>query len=315
MSSDQINACYEKLLGELAVLPSEQVNPESKQLDRLSTFDLLSLINQQDHMVAPAIKAVIPHIAECVEHAVKSIQSGGRLIYIGAGTSGRLGILDAAECRPTFSVPDNVVIGMIAGGETAIQHAVEGAEDNAEQGVKDLKAVHLCAKDTLVGIAASGRTPYVIGALDYANSLGAKTVSITTNKTAPMLTRSDVRIVADVGPEVLTGSTRMKAGTAQKLILNMISTATMVKLGKTYGNLMVDVNATNSKLKARAIRIVMQATECTSNEAQHALTLADNQAKLAILIVLTGLSSEQANKLLDKHKGYVRQALNNRSLG
>jgi N-acetylmuramic acid 6-phosphate etherase len=309
MSSDQTNPCYETLLGELAILPSEQVNPNSEQLDTLNTFDLLTLINQQDHLVAPAIKAVIPHIAECVEHAVKSIKSGGRLIYIGAGTSGRLGILDAAECRPTFSVPDNIVVGLIAGGEAAIQHAVEGAEDNAEQSVRDLKAVHLCSRDTLVGIAASGRTPYVIAALDYAKSIGVKTVSITTNKAAPMLATSDVGIAADVGPEVLTGSTRMKAGTAQKLILNMISTATMVKLGKTYGNLMVDVNASNAKLKARAIRIVMQATECSSHEAQRALTLANDQAKLAILIVLTGLSAEQASKLLSEHNGYVRQAL------
>ena len=300
---------YDVLLNELAELPSEQINSQSKALDTLDTLELVELINQQDHLVAPAIKAALAPIAQCVNCAAESIQRGGRLIYIGAGTSGRLGILDAAECRPTFSVADEVVMGVIAGGETAIQHAVEGAEDNTEQAINDLKAIHLSSNDTLVGIAASGRTPYVIAALEYAQSLGTQTAAITTNPEAKMLECANIGIVANVGPEVLTGSTRMKAGSAQKLILNMISTATMVRLGKTYGNLMVDVNATNTKLEARAIRIVMQATDCTAAQAQQALKQADNQAKLAILIVLTGLEVNVAKILLSKHKGYLRHAL------
>ncbi|MBO1254579.1 N-acetylmuramic acid 6-phosphate etherase [Alteromonas sp. 5E99-2] len=310
MSSPSDSLTVDNIINELQAMSSEQVNPESNELDILTTLDLVALINREDHKVAPAISQVLPSIAACVDEAVKSIQQGGRLIYIGAGTSGRLGILDAAECRPTFSVPDNLVVGVIAGGNTAIQHAVEGAEDNTEQGITDLKALSLSAKDTLVGIAASGRTPYVLGALHYAQSLGCKTAGISCNQNSQLLMAADIAILADVGPEVLTGSTRMKAGTAQKLILNMLSTATMVKLGKTYGNLMVDVNATNAKLEARAVRIVMQATECTKDIAQHALQQSNNQAKLAILIVLTGLDVTEAKTLLCAQKGYLRNAIN-----
>lgn len=313
MSSPSDSLTVDNIINELQAMSSEQTNPESNQLDILTTLDLVTLINQEDHKVAPAISKVLPSIAKCVDEAVKSIQQGGRLIYIGAGTSGRLGILDAAECRPTFSVPDNLVVGVIAGGNTAIQHAVEGAEDNFEQGIADLKALSLCAKDTLVGIAASGRTPYVLGALNYAQSLGCKTAGISCNQNSQLLTTADIAILANVGPEVLTGSTRMKAGTAQKLILNMLSTATMVKLGKTFGNLMVDVNATNAKLEARAVRIVMQATECTKDVAQRALQQSSNQAKLAILMVLTGLDVTEAKTLLDAQKGYLRNAINQAS--
>jgi N-acetylmuramic acid 6-phosphate etherase len=245
-----------------------------------------------------------------VDAATVSIKNNGRLIYIGAGTSGRLGILDAAECRPTFSVPDGVVVGVIAGGETAIQHAVEGAEDDTEAGKNDLQQLALNEKDTVVGISASGRTPYVSGALKYASSIGCTTGAIACSPNAAIFEPADIAICPVVGPEVLTGSTRMKSGTAQKLILNMISTATMVKLGKTYENLMVDVNATNDKLKARALRIVMQATDCDESTAEAALNASNNSAKTAILMVLTGASAEQATKQLAENSGFLRKALN-----
>lgn len=299
-----------KLLQQLDAMVSEGRNPNTMSLDTLSSHDLLACINSEDQKVAGAVKDAIPSIAEALEHALKSLQSGGRLIYIGAGTSGRLGVLDAVECRPTFSVPDDLVIGIIAGGQKALTNAVEGAEDNSEQGKIDLVDVGLSSKDTLVGIAASGRTPYVIGALNYANSIGCNTVSLVCNPNSPMLRTAKTGICAQVGPECLSGSTRMKSGTAQKLILNMLSTAVMVKLGKVYENLMVDVNATNEKLHARAIRIVMQATQCEMSDAKLALEKANNSAKLAILMLLTGKEASQASELLEGRNGHLRQALN-----
>lgn len=297
------------MLVQLDAMASEGRNPNTINLDQVSTLELLQLINQEDQKVAESVAAVLPEIAKTVSFAQHSLEHGGRLIYVGAGTSGRLGILDAVECRPTFSVPDDLVIGLIAGGEKALIHAVEGAEDNSDKGKSDLQDITLTSNDTVIGIAASGRTPYVVGALEYAKQLGCRTSSIVCNPNAPMLHIAEVGICAHVGPECLTGSTRMKSGTAQKLILNMISTATMVKLGKVYENLMVDVNATNKKLQARAIRIVMQATQCSQSQAQQALTDADNSAKLAILMILTNTDANTAAAMLHASKGHLRNAM------
>lgn len=299
----------DNLIQQLDNMVSEGRNPNTMQLDTLNTLDLISTINKEDQKVAYAIENVLPSIAEAVDCAYNSIKNGGRLIYVGAGTSGRLGILDAVECRPTFSVPDNLVIGLIAGGEKALVHAVEGAEDKPEQGELDLQNIHLTSTDTVVGIAASGRTPYVIGALNYANSKGCNTVSLVCNPNSPMLSVAQTGICVQVGPECLSGSTRMKSGTAQKLVLNMLSTAVMVKMGKVYENLMVDVNASNQKLHARAIRIVMQATDCNEQTATKALEKANNSAKLAILIILSGLDANTARQLLDSKQGHLRESL------
>jgi len=288
---------------------SEGRNPDTLDIDTLSTEGILKSINNEDAKVANAVALQIPQIGEAVDAATASIKNGGRLIYVGAGTSGRLGILDAVECRPTFSVPDELVIGVIAGGEKAIQHAVEGAEDNFDAGKTDLVALSLQKDDTVIGISASGRTPYVSGALSYARSLGCFTGAIACSPNAAIFEDANVAICPVVGPEALTGSTRMKSGTAQKLILNMISTSTMIKLGKTYQNLMVDVNATNEKLKARALRIVMQATDCSEDTALSALKSCDNKAKVAILMVLTGQDAKQAAKQLADHQGYLRTAV------
>lgn len=308
MSSEKMG--LHALAKSLNNIVSEGRNTQSKDIDTLSTTGILTRINNEDATVANAVASQIDNIARVVDAATVSIKNNGRLIYIGAGTSGRLGILDAAECRPTFSVPDGVVVGVIAGGETAIQHAVEGAEDDTEAGKTDLQQLALNEKDTVVGISASGRTPYVSSALKYASSMGCTTGAIACSPNAAIFEPADIAICPVVGPEVLTGSTRMKSGTAQKLILNMISTATMVKLGKTYENLMVDVNATNDKLKARALRIVMQATDCDESTAEAALNASNNSAKTAILMVLTGASAEQATKQLAENSGFLRKALN-----
>ncbi|MEQ5809327.1 N-acetylmuramic acid 6-phosphate etherase [Alteromonas sp. NFXS44] len=297
------------LLAQLNKIVSEGRNPATMDIDLLSTESILHKINQEDAKVAAAVATEIPHIARAVDAIVEKLQQGGRLIYIGAGTSGRLGILDAVECRPTFSVPDTLVMGIIAGGEKAIQHAVEGAEDNSAQGIKDVQAVNLCEKDVLVGLSASGRTPYVVSALEYANELGAVTAGIACSPGAPVLTTAQIAICPVVGAECLTGSTRMKSGTAQKLVLNMLSTASMIRLGKTYQNLMVDVNATNEKLKARAIRIVMQATDCSREEASEALDAAGHKAKVAIMMILTGNDAASAESMLSDHNGFLRRAV------
>ncbi len=299
----------EDLLAQLNSIVSEGRNPDTLDIDLLSSEAILRKINHEDAQVAPAVASQIPQIAQAVDAIVDKLQSGGRLFYIGAGTSGRLGILDAVECRPTFSVPDDLVQGIIAGGEHAIQFAVEGAEDDRAAGVNDVKAVNLSANDVLVGLSASGRTPYVVAALEYANSIGCTTASITCNPGSPLMTTAKIGICPVVGPEALTGSTRMKSGTAQKLVLNMLSTASMIRLGKTYENLMVDVNASNEKLRARAIRIVMQATSCDRTVAENALKRADNRAKLAILMILTGLPAEQAENLLQEKHGFLRRAV------
>ena len=301
------------LLEQLNRIISEGRNPHTMDIDVLPTIEILEKINQEDAVVADAVRKTIPHIAKAVDAIVPSLQAGGRLIYMGAGTSGRLGILDAVECRPTFSVPESMVIGIIAGGDQAIKNAVEGAEDDTVMGVEDLKAINFGANDVLVGLSASGRTPYVIEAMKYANSLNAATISVTCNPESPMMHVAAIGICAVVGAECITGSTRMKSGTAQKLILNMLSTASMIRLGKTYENLMVDVNATNQKLKARATRIVMQATDCSEEEADTALQAANNRAKLAILMILTGQSAAEAEAQLADNGGFLRRAVQSHS--
>lgn len=298
-----------QLLQQLAGLSSEARNPDTYDIDLLSSLEIVQKINQQDQLVAQAVAQCLPDVAKAVDHIVHAFANGGRLVYIGAGTSGRLGILDAVECPPTYSVSDGLVVALIAGGEQAIYKAVEGAEDNPALAVTDLKRIHFSEKDVLVGLAASGRTPYVIGALDYASSIGAVTVAVSCNLNTPILSKAQIAICAVVGPEVVTGSTRMKSGTAQKLILNMLTTASMIRSGKVYQNLMVDLSATNAKLEARAIRIVTQATDCDVTEAYHALQLADMNAKLAILHILTGYPIQECRTQLEKHQGFIRHVL------
>ncbi|QLB19994.1 N-acetylmuramic acid 6-phosphate etherase [Mannheimia granulomatis] len=297
------------LLNALGQMITEQRNPNSMKIDELSALEILQVINNEDKQVPLAVEKCLPQIALAVEKIVAAFQQDGRLIYIGAGTSGRLGVLDASECPPTYGVKPEMVVGLIAGGERALRFPVEGAEDNREQGKIDLQAVNFCEKDVLVGIAASGRTPYVLGAIEYANSLGATTVSIASNPDSVMAQMADIAIDTVVGAEVLTGSSRMKSGTAQKLVLNMLTTTSMILIGKCYQNLMVDVQATNEKLKARAIRIVMQATDCQPEQAEFTLQVAENNAKLAIMMILGNLDKQEAESLLAQNQGRLQKAL------
>ena len=299
----------ENLLQTLSTLITEQRNLNSMNVDSLSALEIVQLMNEEDKQVPLAIEKCLPQIAQAVERIVAAFQQGGRLVYIGAGTSGRLGVLDASECPPTFGVSPEMVKGIIAGGERALRHPIEGAEDSKTQAVVDLQTIQFSSKDVLVGIAASGRTPYVIGALEYAKSLGSVTVSIASNPNSAMANIVDIAIDTVVGPEVLTGSSRLKSGTAQKLVLNMLTTASMILMGKCYQNLMVDVQASNEKLKARAIRIVMQATDCDKTFAEETLKQADQNAKLAIMMILSGLDRAQAEALLEKHQGKLQLAL------
>ena len=299
----------ENLLQTLSTLITEQRNPNSMNVDCLSVLEIVQLMNEEDKQVPLAIEKCLPQIAQAVERTVAAFQQGGRLVYIGAGTSGRLGVLDASECPPTFGVSPEMVKGIIAGGERALRHPIEGAEDSKAQAVVDLQTIQFSSKDVLVGIAASGRTPYVIGALEYAKSLGSVTVSIASNPNSAMANIVDIAIDTVVGPEVLTGSSRLKSGTAQKLVLNMLTTASMILMGKCYQNLMVYVQASNEKLKARAIRIVMQATDCDKALAEETLKQADQNAKLAIMMILSGLDRAQAEALLEKHHGKLQLAL------
>lgn len=288
---------------------TEQRNPNSMNIDELSALEIVQIINNEDKQVPIAVEKCLPQIALAVEKIVVAFQQGGRLVYVGAGTSGRLGVLNASECPPTYGVKPEMVVGLIAGGERALRFPIEGAEDNREHGKVDLQAVNFSQKDVLVGIAASGRTPYVLGAMEYANSLGATTVSIASNPNSAMAQIADIAIDTVVGAEVLTGSSRMKSGTAQKLVLNMLTTASMILIGKCYQNLMVDVQATNEKLKARAIRIVMQATECEKEVAENTLKLAENNAKLAIMMILGNLDKQEAESLLAQNQGRLQKAL------
>lgn len=293
----------------LGSLVSESRNPATMGLDEMSTLDMVAAFNHEDSKVPQAIHAVLPQVALAVDMAAASFKSGGRLIYLGAGTSGRLGVLDASECPPTFGVPHTMVVGLIAGGPGALLKAVEGAEDSEALGVEDLKSLQLTAIDTVVGLAASGRTPYVIGALRYASQLGCATVAISCNPDSPIAHEAKVAISPVVGPEALTGSTRMKSGTAQKLVLNMISTGAMVKTGKVYQNLMVNVKATNVKLVDRACRIVVEATGAARSDAEAALAQTEFEVKPAILMLLSQISAEEAIQRLATHDGFLRAAL------
>lgn len=296
---------------DLTNLVTESCNPASVNIDQLATLDILRVINNEDKKVALAVEKVLPQIAQAVDHIVSAFQQNGRLVYIGAGTSGRLGILDASECPPTYGTPAEQVIGIIAGGMPAMFKAIENVEDQSHQGRIDLEAIDFKQQDILVGIAASGRTPYVIGAMQYAKSLGAKVISLCCNPNGQMINVADIAITPIVGAEVITGSSRMKAGTAQKLVLNMLTTASMIKMGKVFGNLMVDVAATNAKLIERQINIVMQATDCCRDTAIKVLEQCGRQCKTAIVMLLMDIDAQQANRLLNDHRGIITQILQN----
>ncbi|HAB50072.1 MAG TPA: N-acetylmuramic acid 6-phosphate etherase [Lactobacillus sp.] len=294
---------------DLTNLTTEKRNEKTTDLDKMSISTALKLMNQEDQQVAKAIQKVLPKIKPVIEATITAFKHGGRLIYLGAGTSGRLGVLDAAECVPTFGVSPNQVIGLIAGGKQAMTLAVEGAEDDLTLAKKDLSALQLNDKDVVVGIAASGRTPYVIGGLKYARDLGATTASIACNLDALISQYAEFAIEVDCGPEFLTGSTRLKAGTAQKMILNMLSTISMIGIGKVYHNLMVDVKPTNEKLVERSKRIIMQATDCTYEVAEKTFIEAKQDVKLAIVMLLTNCSAKEGKEKLQHAQGFVAKTL------
>jgi N-acetylmuramic acid 6-phosphate etherase len=293
----------------LDTLATEAIDSDLSDIDALDIESRLRLLNAQDALVAAAVALEIPQIGRAVSRAAHSFRVGGRLLYLGAGTSGRLGVLDAAECPPTFGVPPEMVQGIIAGGRDAMFRAVEGAEDDPDLGAAAIIEADVSDRDTVVGISASGRAPFVLGALRQAKKRGAATVGLTNNRPSEMEAVAGITIAAVVGPEALAGSTRLKSGTAQKMVLNMISTGAMMEIGKTYGNLMVDVQATNAKLKARARRIVTQVTGANQDEVQGALIHAGGSAKLAILMIETGLPADEAQRLLDRSRGFLRVAL------
>ncbi|MEI8699252.1 N-acetylmuramic acid 6-phosphate etherase [Mesorhizobium sp. ISC15] len=296
------------LMSELERLVSEDRNPKTMDIDLLPTIDILRKINDEDRGVPAAVEKVIPEIAAAVDRIVGAFQKGARLVYMGAGTSGRLGVLDASECPPTFGVPESMVVGLIAGGPDALVRSAEGAEDDPKQGMKALQEINLTADDVVVGIAVSGRTPYVIGGLTYARQVGATTVALSCNAKSIIAGLADIAISPLVGPEVLSGSTRLKSGTAQKLVLNMLTTASMIRIGKSYQNLMVDLNPSNKKLVARAVRIVMQTTGCAAQQARQALDQTGNDVKLAILVRITGMGVEEAREALGNAGGFLRKA-------
>ena len=294
---------------ELQKIATEQRNPNTMNIDTLSTLDMVKLINQEDHRVAEAVGLVTDKIAQAVDVIAQHLSSGGRLIYCGAGTSGRLGILDAVECPPTYSTEPEMVQALMAVGYGAIFKAVEGAEDSRELGAEDMKQIHFCQKDVLVGIAASGRTPYVLGCMAYAKELGAATISVTCCPGSELDQFADIGIAPSPGPEVVTGSTRMKSGTAQKMVLNMLSTGAMIKLGKVYGNLMVDVKPSNEKLVRRCVTIVCSAAECSEAEAVEALEKCGYRPKVAIVMILRGVDAESARRMLDDAQGRIARVL------
>lgn len=300
------------LMAELGQLVSEARNPDTMQIDLMSSAEIVAAMNAQDARVAEAVRNVLPEVAATVDCIVQAFKAGGRLVYMGAGTSGRLGVLDASECPPTFGVPEGMVVGLIAGGDRALRYPIEGAEDSREEGRKDLENINLTAKDVVVGIAVSGRTPYVIGGLDYAKSAGAVTAALSCNPDSAIARMADIAISPLVGPEALTGSTRLKSGTAQKLVLNMLTTASMVRIGKSYENLMVDLSVSNEKLAARATRILMEVADCSAEEAEQFLAASKNNVKLAILMALTGLDVAAAEIALRDADGFLRRAAANR---
>jgi len=290
-------------------LTTEAINPALADIDALDTETRLRLINAEDATVAAAVGREIPQIARAVQRAAASLRSGGRLIYVGAGTSGRLGVLDAAECPPTFGVSPQMVQGLIAGGSGAMFRAVEGAEDDPDLGAAAIIEADVSERDTVVGISASGQAPFVLGALRQAVKRGAATVALTNNRPSEVEAIAAVTIAVVVGPEILAGSTRLKSGTAQKMVLNMISTGAMIEIGKTYGNLMVDVQASNRKLRARAVRIIRQVTGATAERAEAALTSAGGSAKVAIVTLQTGATPDEARQRLAHAGGFLRRAL------
>lgn len=290
-------------------LYTEQRNHNTMRIDEVSTEEMLRMINDEDKKIAFAVEKEIYNIAKVVDIIVEKFQVGGRLIYIGAGTSGRIGILDASECPPTYGTDPSLVQAFIAGGEKAIVQSIEGAEDDKEGALKDLKGINLNKNDVLIGIAASGRTPYVLGAVEYAKSIGAVTVGICNNPSSQLPRICDITICPNTGPEVITGSTRMKAGTSQKLILNMISTGAMIRSGKVYENLMVDVKASNNKLIERCKNIVVEATGVSKEEAESVLKQTNYKPKLAIFMIVSELDLESAERILNENKGFIRKAL------
>lgn len=295
---------------DLSQLETEKQNPASTHIDELSPLEIMQVIHAEDQKAVDAVTPLLPKIAEAVKKITRRMQSGGRLIYCGAGTSGRLGVLDAVECPPTYSTPPELVIGVMAGGTDAMFRAKEGAEDDEFLGASDLSTLSVTNLDTIVGLSASGRTPYVIGALRYAKQKGALTAAVVCTSHSPIASIAEFNLTAVTGAEVVTGSTRMKAGTAQKMILNMLSTGAMIRLGKVYGNLMVDVAATNEKLWERALNIVIEVAHCTREKAIEALNIANGRAKLAILIAIGQYTIEEAEHLLTKTDGQLAVALN-----
>ncbi len=300
------------LFDEITNLSTEQINPTTENIDLASTREILNLINQEDKKVPNAVEREIPFIEQAVDIIYESLKQNGRLIYIGAGTSGRLGVIDASECLPTFGTSPETVQAIIAGGNQAMFAAQEGAEDNEQQAVIDLNKKNLASIDVVCGIAASGRTPYVKSAINYAHSIGCKTIMITTSKREEILTRginADVFICPYVGPEVIAGSTRMKSGTAQKLVMNMLTTATMIKLGKTYGNIMVDLQQTNKKLVGRSKNIIMKICNLDYNKASELLSQSNGNVKVAIVMAKTGTNRQSAINLLENAQGKIRDAI------
>lgn len=294
---------------DLNLIKTEQRNSKTTHIDTMSTLDMVRLINEEDQKVALAVGEEAEHIAVAVDIIAAQLRQGGRLVYIGCGTSGRLGVLDAVECPPTYSTDPDEVIGLIAGGNDAIFRAKEGAEDDARQGEADLKKINFSSRDVLVGIAASGRTPYVLGAMEYARKQGAHVIGISCSSGSPVEQAAEIAITPIPGPEVVTGSTRMKSGTAQKMVLNMLSTGAMIKLGKVYGNLMVDVKPSNEKLVERCKRIVCQATGANYETATRALEECGFRAKVAIVMLRTGSDARKAEQLLAQHEDRVASAI------
>lgn len=294
---------------DLGSLVSEQQNPRTREIDRMSAAEIVACMIDEDRGIADAIAREAPAIARAVDLIVDAFDAGGRLVYIGAGTSGRLGVLDASECPPTFSVPPGMVVGLIAGGERALRHAVEAAEDDETQGAADLEEIELSSVDVVVGIAVSGRTPYVVGALRHARGLGARTVALSCNPNSRIAAIADVAISPVVGPEVLAGSTRLKSGTAQKMVLNMLSTASMIRIGKAWGNLMVDVRVSNDKLARRAEAMLCEATGCDADTARALLARAGGSVKLAILMQVSGEDADAARAALAAERGFLSRAI------
>lgn len=296
---------------QLANLVTEKRNVNSMKIDQMATMEILRTINNEDQKVAKAVESVLSEVEVAITYIHNALENGGRLFYVGAGTSGRLGVIDASECPPTFMTPPELIQTVMAGGDDAFFNAVEGTEDKEDQGRLDLQAQNISKNDAVIGITASGRTPYPIGALKYAKKIGAYTVSLTCNESAIISKYADCKIEVIVGPEVLTGSTRMKAATSHKMILNMISTTVMIKLGKVYENLMIDVHASNYKLLERAKRIIMETTNATYQEAEQALHITNKEVKPAIVMIKAGVSLEEAKSALAHSKGFVRKAIEN----